>query len=519
MIRKKVRKITSLSLATMMSLSLMVGCSSSADGSNESDGEKTFTYGTTAYVSSEPGINPHKGYSGWPAVRYGVGETLFRFNENMELEPWLATDYEMSDDYTIKINLRDDVTFSNGKKMTGESVKACIEDLVAIHDRAPEDLSIKSITADGQSVTITSNNKVVTLLNYLSDPYGAIIDVEDWDNGSDTCIGTGPYIATSVTGEQIDLVANDEYWGGQPKVDNVVVKSFTDGDTMTMALQNGEIDATQGLPYSSIELFENNEDYKISSTNTSRIYQAAFNYDTEALQDIKVRKAISKVINKEDFTKTLLNGNGTPAVGPFPSNFSFGNDTVTAEEYDLEGAKALLKEAGYEDTDGDGYVEKDGKTLTIRWLTYPSRMELPLLAESAQSTLKDIGIKVEVNSTQNFKDYLDNDEYDIYSNAFVTAPTGDPQYYITTHLLDDSAYNSGHYHSDKVEELTKELKNEFDTKKRSDLAVKIQQEVLNDCAYIYASHLKMSFVMKKNITGFESHPSDYYEITADLDIE
>ena len=286
-----------------------------------------------------------------------------------------------------------------------------------------------------------------------------------------------------------------------------------------MALQNGEIDATQGLPYSSIGLFENNDDYKISSTNTSRIYQAAFNYDTEALQDIKVRKAISKVINKEDFTKTLLNGNGTPAVGPFPSNFSFGNDAVTAEEYDLEGAKALLKEAGYEDTDSDGYVEKDGNTLTIRWLTYPSRMELPLLAESAQSTLKDIGVKVEVNSTQNFKDYLDNGEYDIYSNAFVTAPTGDPQYYITTHLLDDSAYNSGHYHSDKVEELTKELRNEFDTKKRSDLAVNIQQEVLNDCAYIYASHLKMSFVMKKNITGFEAHPSDYYEITADLDIE
>ena len=519
MIIKKFKKMTSLSLAAIMSLSLMVGCSSSSGDDNTSDGEKTFTYGTTAYVSSEPGINPHKGYSGWPAVRYGVGETLFRFTESMELEPWLATDYEIVDDYKIKINLRDDVTFSNGKKMTGESVKACIEDLAAIHDRAPEDLSIKSVTADGQSVTITSNNKVVTLLNYLSDPYGAIIDVEDWDNGSDTCIGTGPYVATSVTGEQIDLVANEEYWGGQPKVDNVIVKSFTDGDTMTMALQNGEIDVTQGLPYSSIGLFEDNDDYKISSTNTSRVYQAAFNYDTEALQDIKVRKAISKAINKEDFTKTLLNGNGTPAVGAFPSNFSFGNDAVTAEEFDLEGAKKLLKEAGYEDTDGDGYVEKDGEILTIRWLTYPSRMELPLLAESAQSTLKEIGIKVDVNSTQNSKDYVDKGEFDIYAMAMVTAPTGDPQYYITTNLLDSSAYNSGKYHNDKVEELAEELRNEFDNKKRSDLAVKIQQEVLNDCAYIYASHLKMSFVMKKNITGFEAHPSDYYEITADLDIE
>lgn len=513
------RKIISLVLAGVLSAGLLVGCSSTSGDGGSSDGEKTFTYGTTAYNAGAPGINPHKGYSGWPAIRYGVAETLFKFNESMELEPWLATDYEVIDDYTMKINLRDDVNFSNGNKMTGDAVKACFESLIKLHDRAPGDLAIKSIEADGQSITIKSENKVVTLLNYLSDPYGAIIDVSDWDENGDTCIGTGPFIAKSVTGEEIDLDKNANYWGGEPKVDKVVVKSFTDGDTMTMALQNGEIDATQGLPYASLSLFEGDDNYKISSANTSRVYQIAYNYENEDLQNIKVRQAIAKSINKEDFTKTLLNGNGTPAVGAFPSNFSFGNDAVKGDDFDLEGAKKLLKEAGYEDSDNDGYVDKDGKNLTIRWLTYPSRMELPLLAESAQATLKEIGIKVEVNSTENTDDYLDKGEYDIYASAFVTAPTGDPQYYITTHLLDDSAYNSGHYHSDKVEELTKELRNEFDAEKRSDLAVQIQQEVLNDCAYTYASHLKMSFVMKKNITGFEAHPSDYYEITANLDIE
>lgn len=74
------------------------------------------------------------------------------------------------------------------------------------------------------------------------------------------------------------------------------------------------------------------------------------------------------------------------------------------------------------------------------------------------------------------------------------------------------------YHSDTVETLVAQLRNEFDVEKRSDLAVQIAQQVLNDHAYIYASHLKMSFVMKKGRTGFTAHPSDYYEITADLDI-
>jgi len=285
-----------------------------------------------------------------------------------------------------------------------------------------------------------------------------------------------------------------------------------------MAMQNGEIDAAQGLPYASLKLFQDNEAYKISSCNTSRLYQAAMNFNTPELQDIKVREAIAMSIDKEGFTTVLLEGNGTPAVGPFPANFTFRNDAVTAPSYDPESAKALLAEAGWTDTDGDGYVDQDGNPLVLRWLTYTSRQELPLLAESAQATLKDIGIKVEINATDNYNDHLEKGEFDIYAKAFVAAPTGDSQYYITTHLLDSSAYNNGNYHSDNVEALAEQLRNEYDAEKRSDLAVQIQQQVLDDHAFIYASHLKMSFVMKKGVEGFSAHPSDYYEITADLDI-
>ena len=73
------------------------------------DGEKAFVYGTTGYSEEmgDAGLNPHDNYSGWSALRYGVGETLFKYNDNMEVEPWLATDYEFVDDTTVKITLRD----------------------------------------------------------------------------------------------------------------------------------------------------------------------------------------------------------------------------------------------------------------------------------------------------------------------------------------------------------------------------------------------------------------------------
>ena len=171
------------------------------------------------------------------------------------------------------------------------------------------------------------------------------------------------------------------------------------------------------------------------------------------------------------------------------------------------------------DSDGDGIREKDGQKLEIRWLTYPSRQELPLLAESAQATLKEIGMDVQVNCTSdNNTIRKDPALWDVYASAMVTAPTGDPEYFFTTCALDNSVSNNGHYHSDKLEELAKELRKEFDVEKRSELGIQMQQTVLDDHAFVFCSFLKMSMISKANVTGYESHACDYYQVTADLDI-
>ncbi len=481
--------------------------------------ENTFVYGTVAYGTAmeNAGTNPHESYVGWSTIRYGIGETLFRFDENMRLVPWLAEGFEQTDEYTVKITVKDNAVFSNGNKVTGAAVKACLEDLLAKHDRAPKDLKIDSVTADGQTVTIHSSEKVPALLNYLSDPYGCIIDVEAGEHDR-IVVGTGPYKAVKVTDTQIDLVRNENYWGEvKPSLDKIIVKSIPDGDTLTMAMQNGELDAAQGLPYSSLELFKQDEaKYKLSQTDTSRVYQAAFNYKTPELQDRRIRQAISMAVDKEAFTKVLLSGNGTPAVGPFPAALPFGDETVRAVPYDLGGAKKLLAEAGYSDTDGDGYVDKDGKNLELNYLTYTSRQELPLLAEAVQFSLSKIGIKLNVNATDNYKAFLKNGDYDIFAKAIVTAPTGDPEYYFTGHIVPGAVDNAGFYDSPQIAAMERELHNTYGAAARSALAIKMSQQILDDCALFYASHLRMTFVMKPNIEGFTAHPSDYYEIRPEL---
>ena len=239
-----------LSLICAASL-MLTGCG----GDNKTaDDKSTFTYGTVAYGTAmeNVGTDPHESYSGWSTIRYGIGETLFKFNEHMQLEPWTAESFEQVDDFTLRIKIKDNVTFSNGKKVDGAAVKKCLEHLISVHDRAPRDLKISSIVADGQFVTIHSSEKTPALLNYLADPYGCIVDVDAGVHDK-IAVGTGPYKAVKVTDTQIDLVKNENYWDTvKPKLEKIIVKSITDGDTLTMDLTRYKVCRIRAFNFSSM---------------------------------------------------------------------------------------------------------------------------------------------------------------------------------------------------------------------------------------------------------------------------
>ena len=211
----------------------------SACGNNAATGgEKVFRYGTPAYgiANENAGMDPHEAYQGWSAIRYGVGETLFKFDDAMQPQPWLAEKYEFINKNTVKITLKDNIYFTSGNKMTGAAVKACLEDLINRHNRARVDLKITGITAEGQTVTITSAAKVPVLINYLCDPYGCIIDMSRGTDDDTKISGTGPFMVESLTPKEIVLVKNPAYYGGVPKTDRIIVSSITDGNTLALAL-------------------------------------------------------------------------------------------------------------------------------------------------------------------------------------------------------------------------------------------------------------------------------------------
>ena len=185
-------------IAAVLLLLTAAGCGGTEEA-NCSAGGKTFVMGDTTFnpENNEPDINPHNDNSGWACIRYGVGETLFRYSDTMEIEPWLAESYKPVDDVTWRIVLRKNVTFTSGRPVDAQAVKECLEHLIAVHTRAAGDLHIASMEADGQVLTIRTTVPVPALPNYLSDPYGCIIDMQAGITSDGMVTATGPYKAVS----------------------------------------------------------------------------------------------------------------------------------------------------------------------------------------------------------------------------------------------------------------------------------------------------------------------------------
>ena len=135
------------------------------------------------------------------------------------------------------------------------------------------------------------------------------------------------------------------------------------------------------------------------------------------------------------------------------------------------------------------------------------------------ASTSNIGIEVNVNNTADASTFAKNGEFDVYVSSITTAPTGDPEYFFTSVVQTDAPKNLGKYSSEKLDDLVKKLHGTFDTEERGKLAIEAQQTILDDDAYFFVSNLNMGLVSKANVSGLTAHPCDYYEITADLDVE
>lgn len=489
---------------------ILTGCST--QGTQKTEEPKSLTWGETQAVAS---LDPAVDWQGWFTVRYAISETLFKLDDTLKPQPWLAKTYENLDPLTWKITLNENVKFSNGEALTPDMVVENLKRVGSLNKRA-EVFKLAGYIVEGNSITIKTQQPYPTLINDLCDPYSSIILLKDGLDLDKQPIGTGAFaVKTFTEKEEIQLEANQAYWGGEPKLDLVTIKFITDTDTMAMALQSGEVDVAMNLTSDSKELFSDVSQYKIEEVASARAYYLYYNL--KSLKDISVRKAIGSIIDKEGMKDYLFEGTVTPAVGAFPSQTSFGSDLVSPVNYSLETAKQLLSQAGYKDTDADGILDKEGKPLTVKIVTY-KRLKNEAVVTELQSKLSSIGIKAEAIVHDN-TDFLKSGDFDVALYSIVTTPVGDPQAFLEGMFSQGGITNYGGYENTQVSEALAQLKETYDASKRDELAKSIQQMALNDFAFDNVGFVNMAMYMKANVTGIKPHPTDYYQINALTDIE
>ncbi|MDD5952383.1 MAG: ABC transporter substrate-binding protein [Oscillospiraceae bacterium] len=442
-----------------------------------------------------------------------------KISDTGTLEPWLAESWKM-DGNTWTIQLKDGIKFSNGKPVDAAAVKACFERLLSQHERAKGDLNIQSMSADGLTLTIKTKGENITLMNDLCDPYASIIDVSEKIDTNTSVVGTGPYKLIESNLEGVYVEKNENYWNGEAKVDKINFISFSDPDTLGMALQNGDLDAAYGLTGTDyVDLIQKTDGYKISQVPTStRNIGVFYNTASGFMQDAAVRRAISMCFDKESFCEMIMSGDAEVATSAFPSTFPYGDGKVSDVSFDIDGAKKVLSEAGYVDTDGDGYVDKDGKNVTIKWVTYGSEDSLPKLAEVTQANLKQVGIKADIEVVDSLAPRLQEGKFDLFGMVYTSTATGDPQYYFTNFFEKGGGYSYTNFEDKEFSQLLEELKQETDTEKRGELSVKLEQILLDKNVCTQIGHKKSVTLMKAGVTGMDASMSDFYITTVDTDI-
>jgi peptide/nickel transport system substrate-binding protein len=311
---------------------------------------------TTVDPTSFPGANV-------VAITQNVFETLVSFDENDQIVPWLAESWNWSEDgKTLTMSLRQDVVFSDGTPMT------CADVLFSLEREAVNNMAVGAQLNPAQGYAGSECADDYTFVVNYSSPSAqfmgqtlgmglyviskAQFEAVGEDEFMMNPIGTGPYkISAWEEGQYIDLVPNDLYWGEKAKFSLAHFVPAPDESSRISMLQAGEVDLITEVSGTNIPALE---DAGFTRIDIPQAHDICLIFDmmnpNHPWADIKVREALDYVLDQDAVMETIFNGQHLPAV--WLMDWELGYQPEFGETdlgYDLDEAKRLLAEAGYED--------------------------------------------------------------------------------------------------------------------------------------------------------------------------
>jgi len=515
-------KILAGILTSLLSLSLLTGCGSTtaeiptASTSQSSSEGAVLRY---AVPASPKGLfSPLLSNTTYDNnVNNLVYSPLVLLDENNDYKPGLAEKYEFSDDkLTITFNLRKDVKWHDGEEFTADDVAFTFTSIADpkytgsrfneiskivgaqdYHDGKADSISgIKVI--DKNTISFTYTKVYAPALSNFSQR-GIIpkhiwskVNIAEWDKQTDLLnkpIGTGPFKLTDFKADQyVELVKNDTYFGGTPKIDKFIFK-VTNTETELSELAKGDIDVVELTSTKAEDLKTLKDAGIIIEEKPSANYQfMTMNSNREFFKDKKVRQAITYAINRKGIVDSLLGEHGQVVNTPIsPAGWAYPESGLNSYDYSVDKAKQLLKEAGW--NDNNGVLEKDGKKFEVDLMVPTGNKVREQSAPIIQQNLKDIGITVNI-STMDIASAMaktkGQGDYDMGLLGFtLEVDPGDADRYWASSIANNSQFNFSNFINSQSDELIDKATSTIDRNARKEIYAKWGQILNEEVPYVF----------------------------------
>ncbi|MCA0930788.1 ABC transporter substrate-binding protein [Ruegeria profundi] len=480
-------------------------------------------------------LDPHAQNEGpTSALAHQIMETLVMRDHSGALVPSLATEWAPSEDnpniWVFK--LREGVTFHDGAEFDSEDVVFSL-DRARTPDSDYKELlaSVKEVRAtDKYTIEIETDGPNPIMPNNLTNMFmmdkgwaeaNNAVKVQDYEGGEDTFAaknanGTGPYMLVSREPDvKTVLAAYENYWGKDEfplEVTEIIYTPIQNAATRVAALLSGEVDFIQDVPVQDLERVASADGLDVRTAPQNRVIFFGMNMGDadlandnvegkNPLSDVRVRRAMSQAINRDAIKQVVMRGQSAPAGMIAPPFVNGWNEEMDSSTTDIEGAKALMAEAGYPDgfsiqldCPNDRYINDEA------------------ICQAAVGMLAQIGITVNLDAKPKAQHFplINNLETDFYMLGW-GVPTYDSEYIFNflAHTKGEKygSWNGTRYSNPELDAKIVALASETNLPERDKQIAEIWQVVQDEQLYIPIHHQVLNWGMKSNV-GTVVEPED-----------
>ena len=501
------KKLLSILLALTLCVGMLAGCS----GSKSTTNEKTDNSANTTSSVIKLGVNAditsldpqnHNDTTSAYMTRH-IYSNLVTLNDNNEFVGDLAESWEYVDDVTVNFTLKEGVKFHNGDVLTSEDVKYTLDRLATSSKVGHLIKMVDNVeVVDDTHFTIHMNTPSNALVSSLFHSGAGILNKAHCEaleaagkEVADEPMGTGPYKFVSWTpGTNCVLEKFDDYFDESRKAQNdgLEMKIYLEDSARTIALETGEIDLMLKVPSTDANKIRENENLELNSVTSTWIEYMGFNTSKAPFDNKLVRQAINYAVDKAAVVAVATENEGKPFDNYIGAAAIGYYDVAKKYDFNLEKAKELLKEAGYE----------NGLEFTAI-LSNDTRAKS---ATAIQATLAEIGVtmKIEQMEASTFYEECGNGTQEAFFAGWIANAEPDNTYRAL--WTTEGGNNYSHYANDKILDLVNIASTSRDKQEVEDSYKEVLETISEDAVWAPLYTLDNQLAYNKDLKGVHNSP-------------